>query len=227
MTITTIERMKARLQAEKQEVKVIEESKEVLELDNELVDYKLIDEITEDSNLRGYLKEKTHKLLLVQTNGILEIGKLLIEVKEEIGKQGSPEGIYEKWIELNGMKKTTAFRYRKRYELFSVVNSERKGFVATLPVRIIEEIAKREDNDIYIKIINKGTTKEELENLLLEKEEEKVKTLSNVQERTDFEIMNKILLFQNIREEDLKNIDKEKKMKIDSYLKKIEQLLKR
>lgn len=227
MTITTIERMKARLQAEKQEVKVIEESKEVLELDNELVDYKLIDEITEDSNLRGYLKEKTHKLLLVQTNGILEIGKLLIEVKEEIGKQGSSEGIYEKWLELNGIKKTTAFRYRKRYELFSIVNSERKGFVATLPVRIIEEIAKREDNDIYVKMINKGTTKEELENLLLEKEEEKVKSLSSVQERTDFEIMNKILLFQNIREEDLKNIDKEKKIKLDSYLKKIEQLLKK
>lgn len=62
--------------------------------------------LTNDIELIEYLKNKSLEMLKIQGNNIIMLGKNLTEVFEELGRKGSPEGLYLKYLEFNGYKKT-------------------------------------------------------------------------------------------------------------------------
>ena len=111
------------------------------------VDSSVFNNLTDDKELVKYLEEKSIEMLSIQSKNIILLGKNLTEVFDELGKKGSPEGLYLKYLEFNGYKKDTALRLRKRYELFSLTTDERiKNIISILPVRAIEEFYKDKEN---------------------------------------------------------------------------------
>lgn len=103
--------------------------------------------LTNDIELIEYLKNKSLEMLKIQGNNIIMLGKNLTEVFEELGRKGSPEGLYLKYLEFNGYKKDTALRLRKRYELFKKSKADVvKQIISILPVRSIEQLYKEQDS---------------------------------------------------------------------------------
>ena len=104
-------------------------------------------DFTNDVELIEYLKNKSLEMLKIQGNNIIMLGKNLTEVFEELGRKGSPDGLYLKYLEFNGYKKDTALRLRKRYELFKKSKADVvKQIIAILPVRSIEQLYKEQDS---------------------------------------------------------------------------------
>lgn len=183
-------------------------------------------DLTEDRELIEFLKLKSLEILKIQANNIIMIGKNLTEVFEELGRKGSPDGIYLKYLEFNGYKKDTALRLRKRYELFkSVENESLKQIIAIIPVKSMELLYKekteklkmleeKKDNLTYneaIKIIN---TIEIKNNIIEEK--------NNININFNFEKIEN--LYRKINEEYSKLNDR-KKEKLNKLLLEIEKIL--
>ena len=111
------------------------------------VDSDVFGELTQDRDLVRFLEEKSLEMLSIQSQNIIQLGKNLTEVFNELGRKGSPEGLYVRYIEFNGYKKDTALRLRKRYELYSMAEDERvKKIISILPVRAIEKFYKDKEN---------------------------------------------------------------------------------
>ena len=58
-------------------------------------------DFTNDVELIEYLKNKSLEMLKIQGNNIIMLGKNLTEVFEELGRKGSPDGLYLKYLEFN------------------------------------------------------------------------------------------------------------------------------
>lgn len=109
-------------------------------------DYEAFQEFTEDKDLLEYIKNKTFDLINAQAGGALYIGKNLTEVAEELSKKGSPEGLYTKYLQYNGIKKDTALRLRKRWELYEKAKEEHsKKIVSLLSIPEIEELYRNQN----------------------------------------------------------------------------------
>lgn len=132
---------------EKKEVVIEKEEKKSKEIqDIFLIEDSVFNTFTDDLELVEYLKRKSLEMLKIQGNNMIMLGKNLTEVFEELGRKGSPEGLYLKYLEFNGYKKDTALRLRKRYELFSKCKSDVvKQIVSILPIRGIEQLYKEQD----------------------------------------------------------------------------------
>lgn len=114
-----------------------------------LIEDSVFGDLTTDIDLIEYLKNKSLEMLKIQGNNIIMLGKNLTEVFDELGRKGSPEGLYIKYLEFNGYKKDTALRLRKRYELFKKAKSEVvKQIISILPVRSIEQLYKEQNKII-------------------------------------------------------------------------------
>ena len=129
------------------------------------IDTSFLLNISQDKEILDILKNETINLINVQIKSSIELGKIFTTVFNKLANARSSEGIYEKWITYNGFNKRTALRHRKRYELYSLVNDDKKNFVSLLPIKFIEQIFNN-DKNIYISLINEGITKEELNTLL-------------------------------------------------------------
>ena len=82
---------------------LLKERKETKEIQNQLIEntkYDLVlnftpfNELNLDNYLQNYLIDKSKELINLQVNDAIKIGKILEEVSQELGKKGSPEGIY-------------------------------------------------------------------------------------------------------------------------------------
>lgn len=183
--------------------------------------------LTEDKELIDYLKNKSLEMLKIQGNNVILLGKNLTEVFEELGRKGSPEGLYIKYLEFNGYKKDTALRLRKRYEIFSKCKSEElKQIVSILPIRSMEQLYREQDfilNELeknnaeitYKKVLDIINKKD---NIIEFKEVVEEKKYSYNPEKID-------ILYREINDK-YDNLDKRKKEKIDKLLFEIEKLLK-
>ena len=160
--INITNRLKEQLQekGKKEEIVVIE--KIITEDDlKDILDLKAINSISNDKELVDFLKENTIKLFNIQAKSVVLIGEVLTNVFEKLAKQGSQDGIYEKWLKLNNFNKQTALRYRKRYFVFTEVKEEHKNVVLTLSQNIID---KMYENKELIELLNEGISKKELIN---------------------------------------------------------------
>lgn len=144
-----------------------ENEKEINIVKEDVPYLEIIDEIAEDEETQNYLKDNSLKLLNITANASIELGKIYEEVAEFLSKKGNSEGIYVKWLEANGINKMTALRHRKKYRLYVEVKEEYRKTVILLPTRAIENIFKdEEEKKIVIEYINKGSSVEEIKNLL-------------------------------------------------------------
>ena len=167
--------------------------------------------------------DKSKELINLQVNDAIKMGKILEEVSQELGKKGSPEGVYGNFLRYNGINSKTALRLRKRYTLFSEAPEHTKIIVSLLTVREIEELDRKKEllDKFYpgitleeAKKLFKGEVKE-IENMK-EKEEEEGKEI------TDIGIYS---FLQNTLQDDLTSLPEKKQRKAAKLLEKLEKLV--
>lgn len=184
----------------------------------DVLDLEVINSISEDKELVSFLKENTIKLFNIQAKSVILIGEVLTEVFERLSKQGSSEGIYEKWLKLNNFNKQTALRYRKRYFVFNEVKEDSKNIVLTLSQNIIDKIY---ENKELIELLNNGASKRELINNINTKniglKEEKLDLI-------DFSFKNYINLFSDF-DKKIETLKEKEKIELQKYLEKINKIL--
>ena len=184
--------------------------------------------LTNDIELIEYLKNKSLEMLKIQGNNIIMLGKNLTEVFEELGRKGSPEGLYLKYLEFNGYKKDTALRLRKRYELFKKSKSDVvKQIIAILPVRSVEQLYKEQDK-ILLELEQKSedlTYKKVLD--ILKKNNESIELKDKIEEEVSYSLNFERIdsLYRRINNK-YDELDEKKKEKIGKLFFEIEKLLK-
>lgn len=197
--------------------------KEIFSIDDEV-----FNSLTNDGELIEYLKNKSLEMLKIQGNNIIMLGKNLTEVFEELGRKGSPEGLYIKYLEFNGYKKDTALRLRKRYELFKKSKSEVvKQLVAILPVRSIELLYKEQENILPELERNSEnlTYKKTLE--ILKKSNESIELKDKIEEEVSYSFNFERIdsLYRRINNQ-YEELDEKRKEKLGKLFWEIEKLLK-
>ena len=211
---------------------LLKERKEVQETQNEIVknpkyevvlNFNPFHELSIDNYLQNYLIDKSKELINLQVNDAIKMGKILEEVSQELGKKGSPEGVYGNFLRYNGINSKTALRLRKRYTLFSEAPEHAKIIVSLLTVREIEELDKKREllDNFYpgitleeAKKLFKGEVKE-IENKK-EKEEEKGKKI------IDIGIYS---FLQSTFQDDLTSLPEKKQKQAAKLLEKLEKLV--
>ncbi|MGL5052278.1 MAG: hypothetical protein ACRC5W_01590 [Cetobacterium sp.] len=187
-----------------------------------IVNLDLIRELTDDNEISEMLIAKTTSLINLQIKNAISLGEIFTFVFDKLSKSGSKyEGLYEKWLFLNGVNKKTALRYRKRYELYSIV--ENKEIIAIMPQKYIDIFYSESEKNKYIELINNGGVYKEIINLL------ETKTIGDLvlesDSSIDFNFKNYKTLFLNI-DEKIINLKEKDKKSLEKYLKKIEEILK-
>lgn len=199
-----------------------------------LIDYKeedipllnIINEISDDVKIQELLRKSSIKFLNTISNSTLELGKLFEEVAGELKKQGSPDGIYIKWLESINMNRMTALRYRRRYRLFQEmkdVNGQKT--VSLLSSRVIDLIFKENVEETAIELLNDGATEKDIKALL----ENKVVTLpTQIETKLEIvEITEKVNFIYNEFNKKVNELSEEEKIQVNNLLSKIEKIFKK
>ncbi|WP_294705475.1 hypothetical protein [uncultured Fusobacterium sp.] len=196
-----------------------------------LIDYKeedipllnIINEISDDVKVQELLRKSSIKFLNTISNSTLELGKLFEEVAGELKKQGSPDGIYIKWLESINMNRMTALRYRRRYRLFQGMKDiSGQKTVSLLSSRVIDLIFKENVEETAIELLNDGATEKDIKVLL----ENKVVTLP-IQIETKLEIVEiteKVNFIYNEFNKKVNELSEEEKIQVNNLLSKIEKI---
>lgn len=194
----------------------------------DIINFSLISEISPTEEIGNYLKEQTIKLFTIQAKSAILLGEVFTNVYEKLGGQGSENGTYEKWLEINNFSRATAWRYRQRYFVYSKVNENKKQIIATIPQSLINEIYKSEDFEGIVSIINDCKDKTDVINSLnsiLELSNKKIEHKKESEVFQVFEVKNYIPILATIEEKVNKLSDEEKK-ELEKHLKSIKKLLK-
>ena len=176
-----------------------------------------------DNYLQNYLIDKSKELINLQVNDAIKMGKILEEVSQELGKKGSPEGVYGNFLRYNGINSKTALRLRKRYTLFSEAPEHAKIIVSLLTVREIEELdKKRELLDKFYPSITLEEAKKLFKGEVKEIENKKEKEEENGKEITDIGIYS---FLQTSLQDDLNSLPEKKQKQVAKLLEKLEKLV--
>ena len=180
-------------------------------------------ELSIDNYLQNYLIDKSKELINLQVNDAIKMGKILEEVSQELGKKGSPEGVYGNFLRYNGINSKTALRLRKRYILFFEAPEHAKVIVSLLTVREIEELdRKRELLDKFYPGITLEEAKKLFKGEVKEIENKKEKEGENGKEITDIGIYS---FLQTSLQDDLTSLSEKKQRKAAKLLGKVEKLV--
>lgn len=205
---------------EKQEIqdKIIKSPKYEL-----ILNFNPFHELSIDNYLQNYLIDKSKELINLQVNDAIKMGKILEEVSQELGKKGSPEGVYGNFLRYNGINSKTALRLRKRYTLFSEAPEHAKIIVSLLTVREIEELdKKRELLDKFYPGITLEEAKKLFKGEVKEIENKKEKEEENGKEITDIGIYS---FLQSTFQDDLTSLPEKKQKQAAKLLEKLEKLV--
>lgn len=189
------------------------------------IDKDIFGNLTEDVNLLEYLEKKSIEILTIQSKNLIELGRNLTEVFEELSRQGSPEGLYLKYLEVNGYKKDTALRLRKRYELYTSTKDERlKKVISILSIRNIEQMYRNKD-ELLKQIednsdINYKSVMEKIEG----SKEKVIEMINHNSEASEYDIGNIDILYQKINT-NFDKLDTKKKDRLRKLLLEIERIL--
>ena len=211
---------------------LLKERKEKQETQNEIVEkpkYELIlnlnlfHELSIDNYLQNYLIDKSKELINLQVNDAIKMGKILEEVSQELGRKGSPEGVYGNFLRYNGINSKTALRLRKRYTLFSEAPEHTKIIVSLLTVREIEELdRKRELLDKFYPGITLEEAKKFFKGEVKEIENKKEKDEEQKKEIRDIGIYS---FLQSSLQDDLTSLPEKKQKQVAKLLEKLEKLV--
>ena len=183
----------------------------------------MINEISDDKEVQELLKKSSIKFLNTISNSTLELGKLFEEVAGELKKQGSPDGIYIKWLESINMNRMTALRYRRRYQLFQGMKDiNGQKVVSLLSSRVIDLIFKEKVEQTAIELLNDGANEKDIKALL----ENKVITLSTPDEPKleIFEIAERVNFIFSEFNNKVNELSEEEKVQVNNLLSKIEKI---
>lgn len=193
----------------------------------DIININLFKELTTDEKIIDLLLKSSIEIFKVQAKNVIELGKIFKNVFDELGGEGSKYiGFYEKWLIANNISKSTALRYRKRYELYSSVTLDKKNLILLLPQKYIDLIYLEENKSRIIELINKGANKKEIVELIDNQE-----IIIPISEKTkevikEFNYVPKFIKFSSEVDNKIKELDEKKKRDLQKYLKKIEELLK-
>ena len=180
-------------------------------------------ELSIDNYLQNYLIDKSKELINLQVNDAIKMGKILEEVSQELGKKGSPEGVYGNFLRYNGINSKTALRLRKRYILFFEAPEHAKIIVSLLTVREIEELdRKRELLDKFYPGITLEEAKKFFKGEVKEIENKKEKDEEQKKEITDIGIYS---FLQSTFQDDLTSLTEKKQKQAAKLLEKLEKLV--
>lgn len=174
----------------------------------------------EDIEIRNYLKGKSTELFLKGADYSLYAGRVGQEVFEELGRKGSPEGLYTKWVELSGFSESTMKRYRNKWEVFSSVNNNVKPFILLLSHAQIGKILRTPEIKEVL-YSTKEVTYEDIIYIVNGKQTELPKQPAEIEFPQEFNIDNFNNMFNN-----LDKLPEEKKEKFYKLLKEITRLMK-
>lgn len=194
----------------------------------DIIDFSLIKEISPTEEIENFLKEQTIKMFSIQAKSVILLGEIFTNVYEKLGGQGSENGVYEKWLDINNFSKATAWRYRQRYFVYSKVNESKKHIISTIPQNLISEIYKNEDLEGIINIINDSTDKADVIkslNNIFGISNKKIEHKKEKEIFETFEVKNYIPIFESF-EEKVSKLNNEEKKELKKHLKSIEKLLK-
>lgn len=192
----------------------------------DVIDFKLIDTLSEDKKIIKELKENSIKIFSIQTKAVIEMGEVFFNVYNLLSKSGSKEGIYTKWLELTGVSPRTALNYRKRYDIYNQVNEIGKNIIKKLPQKLIDEIYNKEDKNSILKAINSGEDRVSLETLLEDKRQViEVITKEKKEMFKEIKISRYIEIFNELPVK-YETLDEKRKKELEKHLKKIEEILK-
>lgn len=179
---------------------------------------KYFDEIVEDREISEFLKIKSSEMLLVGVGYTLQIGKIADEVFQKLGKQGSKDGLYLKWVQFNGYSESTLKRYRNHWEIFKSVDDNVKPVIALLTHSQVSKILKNEDIRELV-YSSKELTLEDIKTLL---DEEKLVTplVEHKIEVPDFDFDKINNFLKNVE-----NIEESKRNKIFKLMNQINKLI--
>lgn len=191
---------------------------------------KLLNEIKKSSTEEEFkfLQENSLKLFKLEAKSKIEVGEILSNVFEKLNCQGSKDkGIYEKWLLLSKISKSTALRLRKRYEIYKIVKEESREIIGFLPQNYIDEIYESDERDTYIEEINKGVNAKVLIEFIKGKTSSENKTSSKVKTTSEakFNFEKSFFNYTSDIKSKIETLDKSKKRRLEDYLKKIEELL--
>ena len=188
-----------------------------------ILNFNLFHELSIDNYLQNYLIDKSKELINTQVNDAIKIGKILEEVSQELGKKGSPEGLYGNFLKYNGINSKRALRLRKRYILFFEAPEHAKLIVSLLTVREIEELdRKRELLDKFYPGITLEEAKKLFKGEVKEIDNKKEKDEEEGKEITDIGIYS---FLQNTLQDDLTSLPEKKQRKAAKLLEKLEKLV--
>ena len=211
---------------------LLKERKDTQEMQNEIIkspkyevvlNFNPFHELSIDNYLQNYLINKSKELINLQVNDAIKMGKILEEVSQELGKKGSPEGVYGNFLRYNGINSKTALRLRKRYTLFFEAPEHAKIIVSLLTVREIEELdKKRELLDKFYPGITLEEAKKLFKGEVKEIENKKEKEEKKGKEITDIGIYS---FLQSTFQDDLTSLPEKKQKQAAKLLEKLEKLV--
>jgi len=182
-------------------------------------------ELSENKELNDYLITKSQELLGVQINARLNLGRIFQEVFDKLA--GSPQdGVYVKWLEVNGFNKMTALRHRNRFKLYKLMPTDHlKYLISTASQKIVDAFLNDDEKLNILISIDFKINKNELEALAFPVILTPPTINKNVQ--IQFEIKEKYNIFkEKINNLDLSKLDEKQIVKFSKLLEGFEKLLK-
>lgn len=192
----------------------------------DIININIFKELTTDEKILDLLFKSSIEIFKIQTKNVIELGKIFKNVFDELGGEGSKYlGLYEKWLIANNISKSTALRYRKRYELYNNVIPSKKNIILLLPQKYIDLIYLKENRNEIIELINKEANKKDIIEFIDNQEiiipiSEKSKDVI-----TEFNYIPQFIKFSSEVDNKIKELDENKKRDLQKYLKKIDELL--
>ncbi|MBR8700501.1 MULTISPECIES: hypothetical protein [unclassified Fusobacterium] len=216
-------------------VKIDETTPKVFKDIFNLSDTEFINEIESLKELNpetvDYIKSQTLKLMSFDAGRVIIVGLILNEVFKKIGTHHN--GAYTDWLHKIGFEPRTALRYRNRASLFLLTKSlYGQKVILKLSNADIEKIMANEElKTVVLSELDKGTNEETIKIyiknyvLTMESDEEVEIETEEIPENNEEVVSGEM---KNISSE-IKNkwtkLDKNKKKKISSFLKKIKEIL--
>ena len=198
----------------KNEVVEIKTNRELINTEK-ILNFSFFSNLNIDKEEENYLISKTKEVISLQAGATLELGKILEEVSEHLSKQGSKDGIFEKFLEYNGINTKSARRYRHRYQLYNRAKADVKPIIALLSVKEIETLYKCPE---ILDDITEGITLEEAKELFQKDPPKKLLLSGKLENHLEFSFLNED--FQ-VKLESLSDDKKEQAYKLLEKLSKI------
>lgn len=192
----------------------------------ELINIDVFKDITNDEKIIELFLNSSIELFQIQAKNAIELGRVFKNVFDELGGEGSKNsGLYEKWLLVNNISKSTALRYRKRYELYMNLLPENRRVATLLSQKYIDVIYLEENKEKYIELINSGATSKEVAQIIesqnfIEIEKEKKNT-----QKPGWDYVPKFMTFSDEVMSKICKLDEKDKKHLEKYLKKIEKIL--